>query len=531
MQKFLLLFIFISFTTFGQEEHAWVYFKDKPNVEASISNPLSILSARAVQRKSRHSIAIDFRDVPVNESYLAEIKSFQDIAVKSKSKWLNCVHVIGELGEIEKLKELEFVSSIEYADDNLNTRSQLTNNYGKVKLETSISYDYGFAENQVNMLGTDFLHQNDLTGEGMIIAVLDAGFPNVNTLSGFEKIRNEGKLLGGFDFPGRSNDFNNPELNNHGTLVLSNMAGFIEEFIVGTAPDAAYYLFRTEIAATETPVEESYWVEAAERADSLGVDVINSSLSYALFDNPAYNYTAQDMDGQTAFSSRGASIASEKGILVVVSGGNSGESDVFPGIGAPADADVLTVGAVDPDRNRLAFSSVGPTADGRIKPDVMAQGSEVVVLTPDNRLVAVSGTSFSSPLMAGSAASFWQANPELSNYKIMDLIRESSSNAANPNNLIGYGIPNFALAYENLQNEVFTSEELVIFPNPVENFLNFRAPETGGYHLTIFDIIGRKILERDQVEEQIDLSGFSRGIYIAMFEKDNFNESRIIIKK
>lgn len=532
MKKVLLvLFLIISGALFSQEEHAWIYFRDKANVEAALSNPSTILSEKAIQRKNLRGTPIDERDVPVNEDYITSIKSQDGISVKAKSKWLNCVHVIGDFQSISNLSSLDFVSAIEFANDNINNRSQEQDQRVKNKLETNIDFEYGFAANQTEMLNTDFLHENDFTGEGFTIAVMDAGFPNVNTIGALNRLRANDKLLGGYDFPKRSENYNNPDLSNHGTLVLSNMAGFVENKYVGTAPDASYYLFITEIGPTETPVEETYWVEAAERADSLGVDVINTSLGYTLFDDPDYSYSPEDMDGQTTFISRGANIATEKGLLVVTSAGNRGDEDNFKIIGAPADANVLAVGAVTENREYAFFSSLGPSADGRVKPDVAAQGLEIVAIDEQNRLVKVSGTSFSGPIMAGSVTSFWQVNPSWTNLEVMQMVRESASFFSDPNPQLGYGIPNFAEAYSDFINETDTSDQFLIYPNPVQNVLRFNNKPNQTYNLRLFDTRGQMVLQKKNIQNEIDLSGFSRGIYIAMFEQNNSRESFLIIKK
>lgn len=528
MKKICFLFLFLSFTGFSQE-HAWVYFTDKANVEEALNNPETILSAAAIQRKALHHTPIDERDVPVNEDYIARVKAQDGIEVKAKSKWLNCIHVIGNTKNILALENLEFVDSIEFAADALNQRAPLKRTKKYSKLEQATDYNYGATSTQVKMLNTNYLHQKDFTGDNMIIAILDAGFPNVKSLQVFDHLRNTGHLLGGYDFPNRSEDFDNPSLSDHGTLVLSTMGGEIQNKFVGTAPDASYYLFCTEIGESETPVEESYWVEAAERADSLGVDVINSSLSYSLFDNPEYNYSTSDMDGNTAFVSRGANIAMEKGMLVVVSAGNSAENDQFPTIGAPADANVLTVGAVDPARNYSYFSSIGPSEDNRVKPDVAAQGQNVAAVDEFDNLVSVSGTSFSSPILAGSAASFWQSIPSYTNEEIKNLIIAAASLYPEYNYKIGYGIPDFKKAFQGIFSENFGP--LAFAPNPTADILQIRNINDEPFHFIIFDTLGQKLFEKEDDNYEINLSGFSRGIYIAMFEQNGIKKSSLIIKK
>ncbi|TRO65272.1 S8 family serine peptidase [Christiangramia sabulilitoris] len=531
MKKFFLLILFVSLNINAQQEHAWVFFTNKTNVQEALEDPYSILSPRAVERKSLRGTPIDERDVPVNENYIAQIKNQEGISVKAKSKWFNCVHVIGSLEQISNLSSLNFVSKIEFASNELENRASLQQLEKVDKLEANVEFTYGPAGNQVKMLNTDYLHQNDLTGNGIIIAVMDAGFPNVNNLQAFSRLRTQGKLLGGYDFPGRSSNFSNTDLDGHGTVVLATMAGFLEDEYTGTAPDASYYLFRTEIAPTETPVEESYWVEAAERADSLGVDIINTSLGYTTFDEEKYDYSPQDMDGKTAFISRGASVATEKGMLVVTSAGNRGDRENFNIIGAPGDANVLTIGAVDKDGEYAFFSSTGPSADGRTKPDLAAQGLEIITIDEFGNLVVASGTSFASPILAGSAASLWQANPEWTNLELMQILRESGSLYENPNSMLGYGIPDLSTAYQSTGSENFTPGDFIFSPNPVKNILNFVSPEDLAFDITVFDTLGQKILHQKNTKDKIDLTGFSSGIYIVMFEQNSSKKSFLIIKE
>lgn len=535
-----VFFLCIIFSVWGgAQEHAWVYFKDKDQVEASILNPSSILSERAIQKKNRFNIAIDARDVPVNEDYIAQLKLQNGITVKAKSKWFNCVHVLGSESDIAALTDLQFVDHISYADKGLNAKSisvsenQLDNHTYKF-LEQEVDFIYGQSDTQVKQLGVDELHKNNFTGEGILIAVLDSGFPNVDQMGAFTRLRSNNDLWGGYDFVDRSTDIYTTSGDDHGTMVLSDMGGFVDGQFVGTAPDASYILFRTEDAATETPVEESYWVEAAERADSLGVDIINSSLGYSTYDNPRYNYSPADMDGNTAFISKGANIATEKGILVVNSAGNSGDSS-WGIITAPADANVFGVGAVDTSGNYVAFSSRGPSADGRIKPDGMALGAGATVIGPDDRLVKNNGTSFASPIMAGAMASFWQAFPDKNNMEIMAMVRESSSRYQNPNSQMGFGIPDFSAALTLLGIDISNSGDDLwyLFPNPSKTDFQVQLPETyGNAHVTLFDIYGRRILERElnQGNEEISVETLSRAIYIVHVNVDGVQKEFKFIK-
>lgn len=514
------------------QEHAWIYFTDKPNVQASISNPSSILSQRAITRKNLHNIAIDARDVPVNENYITTLKNQTGIVVKAKSKWFNCVHVLGSIQNINNLSNLNFVQNIVFANDMLNPRpAQMDQSEDtQQKFEVNANYNYGTSNNQVSMLNVEDLHQDDYIGTGMLIAVLDSGFPNVLTNPGFANLNQDNRLLGGYDFVARSNNFASSNLHNHGAIVLSDMVGFLNNQFVGTSPDASFYLFRTEDANSETPVEESYWVEASERADSLGVDLINSSLGYFQFDNPNYNYTPQDMDGNTAFITRGANIAVEKGILVVNSAGNSGQDFSFPIINAPADGNVFTVGAVDQNGDYVSFSSIGPSADGRVKPDVVAQGAGSAIINISGNVDFSNGTSFSSPIMTGAIASLWQANPNKTNLEIMQIVRESASRYNNPNNEIGYGIPDFSVAVQDVLSTLSVDKNTIIaYPNPTSNMLYLRNASAEANTVKVYTMLGKKVLEVKHTN-QIDFSSFSKGIYLLQVSNNTEEKTLKIIK-
>ncbi|MGK4568857.1 S8 family serine peptidase [Flavobacterium sp. 3HN19-14] len=363
MKRILLLtLLFLSAAAFSQED-AWVYFNAKANVETYFTNPLTMLSQRALDRRSSQNIPLDFKDVPIDESYVTAVDNQTGITVMAKSKWLNAVHVRGSVEDIRALFGFTFVASIDFADDSLDGSSdnrmlyQNRNNAVNKNLDTQVNFNYGDSGNQIGMLNGHILHEQNYTGTGKIIAVIDAGFPSVNTVQPFQRLFDNNLILGGYNFVAGNDDFYTA--NTHGTLVLSTMGGYTENALVGTAPDAAYYLFISEDGASENPVEESYWVEAAEEADRLGTDVINTSLGYFNYDNPNYSYTYADMNGTKSFISRGADIAFSRGMIVVVAAGNSGDT-VDQHIGSPGDAvNVLTVGAVDAAGQYVSFSSIG----------------------------------------------------------------------------------------------------------------------------------------------------------------------------
>ena len=452
MKKLLLVFAILFIQQgFAQSQDAWVFLADKENVAESLANPILIMTQEAIDRKTLQGTAIDERDVPVNEDYVSQIKNASGITVKSKSKWMNCVHVLGSQSDIEALLDLSFVTNVEYADKGLNLfpGAPIENKFAIEEANQRVNYNYGDAANQIEMLSGDYLHELDYTGDGMIVAVLDAGFPSIDNNPGFQKMRDENRILGTYDFEARTENVDGTS--SHGFNTSSDIGGFLQDEFVGTAPQASFYFFVTEYGPTETPSEESWWVEALERSDSLGVDVINTSLSYQGYDNPNYDHSYEDLDGETTFAARGANIAFDKGMIMVSSAGNGGDSS-FPTVGTPADAiGVLTIGAVDSDGNYSSFSSIGPTVDGRVKPDVMAQGSSSAVISTGGNVDFSSGTSFSSPIMAGVVTCLWQSRPEVPNGHIMQIIRESAHLFNNPTDQMGYGIPNFEDAYNALE--------------------------------------------------------------------------------
>ena len=534
MKKILLFCIVLFQYNAIAQQDAWVYFNAKENVQASIDNPISILTQQAINRKNAHGVAIDERDVPVNESYISMLKAPETgVTVYAKSKWFNAVYVRGTEEAINNLvDDFDFVESVDFADNSLDASGRFTKIDDKFSIENNnISFNYGNAQNQVEMINANALHVADFTGEGIIVAVMDSGFPNVDTIGAFQRLRDNGDLLGGYDFVDRTENVYAFIGNDHGTKVLSDMAGFLEDQFVGTAPDASYYVFRTEDTASETPLEEANWVEAAERADSLGVHIINTSLGYRTYENNNYSHTSTDLDGNTTFVTRGANIANEKGILVVVSAGNSGAT----GVGAPGDATgALSIGAVDADGNYAAFSSQGSSAQPTIKPDVVAQGSGSFVVDDTNTIINNNGTSFSSPIMAGGIASLWQALPDATNEEIKQYVRQSASQFTTPDFLLGHGIPDLQLALEiglSLQEEEFF--EFKVFPNPATDILNIQIPSANEITtLRIFDVLGKSVLEEiiTTSSNQLDVSSMATGVYILTFQSGNASKTFKLIK-
>ncbi|MDG1219455.1 MAG: S8 family serine peptidase, partial [Flavobacteriaceae bacterium] len=299
--KYLLVFFISLYSNviLCQQEYAWVYFKDKKNVEYFINNPRLILTEHSIFKKQAKGITIDYDDVPVNQDYLQIIQGIDNISILAKSKWLNCIYVEADLDLLNDLFDLSFVDNVVFANKSLNTNKNLNvrNIYDNLFFEKTI--DYGSTTNQIEMLSLDFLHDSQYTGNGINMAVIDAGFVNVNSMSSFSRLRDSGKILYTYDFVLNTENIYQYQGNSHGTKVLSTIAGFVQDEYVGTAPDASFYLFRTEDVSSETPVEECYWVEAVEVADSLGVDIINTSLGYKGYDNSNYSHNQLDMNGYT----------------------------------------------------------------------------------------------------------------------------------------------------------------------------------------------------------------------------------------
>lgn len=536
MKRFLLFLIFLtSLTTFSQED-AWVYFNDKPNSQTFLDNPLTMLTQRALDRRTNQGIALNVNDTPIHQPYIDQITAANGIVVKAKSKWLNCLHIRGSIANIQALTSFSFVNHIHFANNALNLKTSNSTQIIPVnkQMETQIVFPYGNSTNQIQMLNGHLLHQQNFTGAGKIIAVLDSGFINVNTAQPFQRLFDNNLILGGYNFVSKNNNIY--ALHNHGTLVLSCMGGYKANELVGSAPDAQYYLFITEDVTSENPVEESNWVEAAEEADRLGVDIITSSLGYFGYDNPNYSHTYSDMTGNTNFASQGVNIAFSKGIVVVISAGNNGATGE-PHVGVPAEAtNALAIGAVNPTEVYANFSSIGPSFDGRIKPDVMAQGQDAVLSNTDGAIITASGTSFSGPIMAGMIASFWQAFPNLTNQQVVNLVKQSSDRFSNPTNQYGYGIPDFQLASNNALLNVTPSEKqhFVLYPNPTTDIIKIKfSTDFVDVKMMIFNSLGQMVLEKSNVQsdENINLENLNSGIYFYKIASANATLTGKIIKK
>ncbi|MEO6549920.1 MAG: S8/S53 family peptidase [Ferruginibacter sp.] len=443
--------------------------KDKQGTSFSTGNPLQFLTQRSIDRRTKYHIALDQSDIPVTTRYIDSIRLSGNVSIINVSKWLNQVCIATtDATAITKINRLSFVTNtIAIA---ARPAKQVTTNKRPPPVQRVMPaakpigaqspkgfFDYGVAFAQVHLNNVDFLHNLGFRGEGMQLVIMDDGFYHYKTLRTFDSVRNNNQVLGTWDFV--TNDPDVDEDDAHGMHSFSTLAANLPGVFVGTSPKASYYLFRTEDVATEYPVEEQNWAAAAEKADSLGADVFSVSLGYNLFDDPGFNYSYADMDGNTTIIAKAADLAAKKGILVVVAAGNEGNNG-WKYITTPADADsVLAVGAVNATGLVGGFSSYGPSADGQIKPDIASVGVNAVVADQNNGgPVFGSGTSYACPIAAGMATCLWQAFPEVNNMAIIDVVRKSGNRANTPDDRTGYGIPDAKKAFVLLIKKIYTQQ-------------------------------------------------------------------------
>jgi serine protease AprX len=499
---FILIITFYCKGLFCQTPGKYrVEFTDKNYTPYSLSNPGQFLSEKALNRRIKQNTPVTIDDIPVNAYYLDSIQKL-GLTILNTSKWFNSASVfIDDTSVLNKLNKITFIKSFKKTAHTNSIKSSVINKYPIISEEYSqqtLNPSYGSAFSQINQVNGDYLHQLGFKGDNMVIAVIDVGFYKANSLSAFDSIVANNHILGTKDFVEPGDDVYTK--GTHGSYVLSIIAGNIPGTYIGTAPNASYWLLRSEDTRSEFPIEEDNWIAAAEFADSAGVDIINTSLGYYNFDDPNIgpDYKYSDMNGKTARISIAADIAASKGILVVVSAGNEGNKP-WHYISAPADAlNVLSVGAVDSEENLASFSSVGPSADGRIKPDIAAMGLATAYQSDNGDIKNGNGTSFSAPIISGLAACLWQAFPNLTNNDIIKFIKLSSNKANFPNNKTGYGIPNFETAY----NLAAYSTQLPqnndrVYPNPCSNFIciNVNDFTQSNIFIEIYNTAGIKVLQ------------------------------------
>ncbi|MEG2127176.1 MAG: S8 family serine peptidase [Bacteroides sp.] len=449
MRKILLLaFVLVAIGTSAKQDTLKyrICLTDKAETTYSLNRPEDFLSLKALARRSKQGLEIDSTDLPVCRNYIDAIQR-KGVTVVAKGKWENFVTVsCSDSTKMNTIAKLPFVRSIEkvwIAPNPFPPLAVLRDSLINRSVKTDCLY--GPAIRQIQISKGDKLHEAGFKGQGMTIAVIDAGFHNLDRIKAMENI----KLLGVKDFVNAKADIYAES--SHGMCVLSCMAMNRPYVMVGTAPEASYWLLRSEDESSEHLVEQDYWAEAIEFADSVGADVVNTSLGYYTFDDASKNYHYRDLDGHTALMSRQASRVADKGMILVCSAGNSGANS-WKKTTPPGDAEhVLTVGAIDKKAVLAPFSSVGNTTDNRIKPDVVAVGLEADVMGTDGVLRRGNGTSFSSPIFCGMVACLWQACPQLTAKELMERIRQSGDRAKYPDNIYGYGVPDLWKAYQSTQ--------------------------------------------------------------------------------
>ena len=504
----------------------WVKFTDKNGSPYTIGNPSAYLTARSIARRTAQGIAIDITDIPVNQTYINQVNA-TGAQVFQRSKWMNAaIVIINNATQLSAINSLTCVSSSAPVGKYIKTKSSeelslnaIEPSYKKQSQVTA--YNYGPSFTQVNQIGADCMHNEGYRGQNMVIAVIDAGFENVNTNPVFDSLRNEGRLLGTRDYVQGNTSVNEDYL--HGANCLSLIAGNTPGQLIGTAPKAGYWLIRSEDAATEKIIEENNWVVAAEFADSVGADITTTSLGYTTFDNPSQNHVYADLTGRTAVASIAATMAARKGIFVLNAAGNEG-GGAWNYIGVPADADsICAVGAVNGSGVHANFSSVGPTSDGRIKPDLSSMGQGSYVCNANGLFSSGNGTSYATPILAGAVACLWQANPTKTNMQILQALRATASQATNPDNVYGWGIPSMCAAHNLLNgtnvsvNEIIKATHFKLFPNPAKQQISFslnQKPEL----ITLYDVLGNAIAfsvieKQTNTFELVFSSEMANGVY------------------
>lgn len=534
--KFLIIgLITFGLDSFSQVPKYWVFFKDKNNTAYSLSAPSAYLSAKSIQRRNNQNILIDSTDLPVNQTYVNQVNSAGGTVIY-KSKWENAVlvsvpnsTVLTNINALPFVKSSGSVARVKKSDPEILEKISSA----QYKIAASTGYNYGGSATQVQQIGVDCLHNLGYRGQNMTIAVIDAGFNNANINQVFDSLRNENRILGTYDFVAGS--YSVYEDDAHGAMCLSTIVGNTPGQLIGTGPKSSVWLLRSEDVASEKLVEECYWVIAAEYADSVGADIISSSLGYNTgFTNPAQDHIYADLNGKTSVASIAATMASRKGIFVLNAAGNEGGNS-WNYVGVPADADsICTVGSVNASGVHSSFSSVGPTADGRIKPEISTMGEGSYVCGPTGSFFSGNGTSFATPIAAGAVACLWQAHPDKTNMQILTAIKYTANKASNPDNQYGWGVPDFCAAhtYLTLNTGINNNKEesIKLFPNPTTQSFQFNA-NTNIVSVEVCDILGHSISVMDHTSGNQHTVTFKQdvpaGIY---FVKINSSQGLIISK-
>lgn len=533
---FTILLMSLVFSAWAQvaPNYYAIEFTDKDNNSYSLDAPEEFLSQRSLDRRTNQEIAFDMTDLPITEDYVQEVAAI-GVEVKRRVKWINTILIkTTNTALIDDILALPFVEGATKIADVSHFPPLKPKNFFEVEknlgssnsntqtTKSTSTLDYGQAQQQISLINGIPLHEMGYQGEGMVIAVLDAGFIGVPERIVFDSLYANNQVLGAVDF---ASEENNPFTGSaHGTNVLSTMAANWPGQMIGTAPKADYWLIRTEFADYENIIEEYNWVVGAAFADSVGADIINSSLGYTTFDDPNFDHTWLDINGNTTIVTKGADLAAKKGILPVNSAGNDGNSS-WQYVGFPADGDsVFAIGATDAWGNIAGFSSRGLPMDPRIKPNISAVGQGTTVADAYSDYISTSnGTSFSSPTIAGMTACLWQANPGFNNKEIMEALEMSASQASTPDKDYGYGIPDYEAAnaivgFEPVMKDTYN--RMLVYPNPARSSI-FILTEEDYSSLKVINTSGQIVIQIDHKIDEISLAGLQSGIYLIQMETKN----------
>ena len=525
-------FVLLSINGYSQTVYTryFVAFTDKNNSAYTTSNPQQFLSQRAINRRTNQGLVVTNEDIPVDTAYVRQVANTGAL-VMCRTRWFNGVVVrLTNQAQLTSINALPFVANskplarvkapkkLVPVAENMATE--------KVAATQSDVFNYGMSKNQIYMLNGECLHNQGYNGTGMQIGIIDDGFLNAKTASVFDTLWQNHQVIATHDFLNDDSLVFNE--GGHGTEVLSCIAANTPGQMIGTAPYAKFYLLRSEIDSTEKMLEEYQWVAAIEYADSAGADVINSSLGYTIFDDATQSHTWADLNGRTSVASISATMAARRGMIVCLAAGNEGGSS-WQKISVPADADsILAVGAVDVSGNYASFSSTGNTADGRIKPDVVAQGQGTTIYNVGSGSVSSgNGTSFASPTMAGMVTCLWQGNPTKTNMQVISAIKQSASQFTTPDSLLGYGIPDFCVADQILKGNIGIKS---LSSNLINTLCGSNdCPLT----VNVYDVAGRLVLSTqtkssqtnstDKIIQSLDLSNISGGLYVVKISSSNGN--------
>lgn len=530
--RIFLFCLFISWSSQAQINRYFVFFKDKTGTPYTISDPTQFLSIRSIERRQKQNISLTEEDLPVNPNYVSQVKA-TGAKTFFPSKWWNGVLIETSPAILTTVNALPFVKESILVAPGTKLMGGRTS---KIKQRKNSSADQPVNQFQLEQLGLDEMQDAGYKGEGIFVALFDSGFEGANASAPFAELFSENRVSQTKNFV--TNESNVFARDDHGTEVLSVMAAHLPDSYVGGAYKANYFLYLTEDVTSEYRIEEYNWTFAAERADSAGVDVINSSLGYTEFDDPSMDYQTNDLNGSTAIVTQAARKAIERGMVVVVSAGNEGSS-AWKFITPPADAvGILAVGSVTNTGTLSGFSSKGPTSDNRIKPDVVALGSGTSVIKASGSIGTTSGTSVASPLVASLVAGVIQAYPYLSASEIYEAIRMTASQAKTPDNSLGYGVPNF-IAIRNYIDSLQDTPLISVFPNPVTGSsfsITLKELDDAPVQITIYDSRGSKVAESIlQINWlnnpfQYDISLFTSGLYYVKVQSGN-NISTVKIAK